>query len=136
MVVLISKVIDDLSTLIIDKLEDSVLHLERRRIEKENGRKAQSAMEALGVSKPNAKSDDVDFVVCDLLALLIVGQTDWVHTNGSGGSVERRRSRQSAHEIGQACETGEIGGRWSRIGCITIYALPAAFMALSIRSPI
>jgi hypothetical protein len=49
----------------LDKLEDSVLDLERRRITKEEGRKAQSAMQALEVkdTRPQPKSEDVDYIV-------------------------------------------------------------------------
>jgi hypothetical protein len=50
-----------------DKLEDSVLDLEKRRITKEEGKKAQAAMQALDVqevsSSPALKSEDIDFIV-------------------------------------------------------------------------
>ncbi|WWC90471.1 uncharacterized protein L201_005407 [Kwoniella dendrophila CBS 6074] len=55
------------------KLENAVLEVERRKITKEEGIKAQKAMEALDV-KPNGaaggadgvKSEDVDFIVAQL----------------------------------------------------------------------
>ncbi|WVF67608.1 hypothetical protein IAT40_002366 [Kwoniella sp. CBS 6097] len=55
-----------------NKLEDAVLSIERRRITKEEGSKAQKAMQALDVNKPGAgagtegpavKAEDVDFIV-------------------------------------------------------------------------
>ncbi|WVR09392.1 hypothetical protein IAU60_006459 [Kwoniella sp. DSM 27419] len=49
------------------KLEDAVLALERRRITKEEGSKAQKAMEALDVGKGSGsdglKAEDVDYIV-------------------------------------------------------------------------
>jgi hypothetical protein len=47
-----------------DKLENSVLELEKRRITKDEGAKAEKAMKALDI-KPveSVKSEDVDFVV-------------------------------------------------------------------------
>ena len=47
------------------KLEDSVLEIEKRRITKDEGRKAQSAMEALNVGNATAKpkAEDVDYIV-------------------------------------------------------------------------
>lgn len=52
----------------LDKLEESVLEIEKRRITKEEGRKAQAAMQALEVKDkaagPGIKSEDVDFIVC------------------------------------------------------------------------
>lgn len=50
----------------IDKMEDAVLEIEKRRITKDEGRKAQSAMQALEVKDnagPSVKSDDVDYIV-------------------------------------------------------------------------
>ena len=49
----------------LDKLEQSVLDLEKRRITQDEGRKAQAAMESLQVTKTDtpAKSEDVDFIV-------------------------------------------------------------------------
>ncbi|WVW85371.1 hypothetical protein I302_107409 [Kwoniella bestiolae CBS 10118] len=53
------------------KLENAVLEVERRKITKEEGLKAQKAMEALDV-KPNGsgsdgvKSEDVDFIVAQV----------------------------------------------------------------------
>jgi hypothetical protein len=52
----------------IDKLENAVLDLERRRITRDEGSKAQRAMEALelgkGPSSGTAKPEDVEFIVC------------------------------------------------------------------------
>jgi hypothetical protein len=65
----------------LDKLEQSVLDIERRRITKEEGQKAQKAMEALDVGKSSsakpsvAKSEDIDFLV-RLLYSEIQVQTD------------------------------------------------------------
>ena len=51
--------------LVTDKLEKAVLDLERRRITKDEGLKAQKAMDALEVTKPadGVKAEDVDFIV-------------------------------------------------------------------------
>jgi hypothetical protein len=51
-----------------DKLENSVLELEKRRITKDEGAKAEKAMKALDI-KPveSVKSEDVDFVVSTVL---------------------------------------------------------------------
>jgi hypothetical protein len=65
----------------LDKLEQSVLDIERRRITKEEGQKAQKAREALDVGKSSsakpsvAKSEDIDFLV-RLLYSEIQVQTD------------------------------------------------------------
>ncbi|WWD19276.1 hypothetical protein CI109_103734 [Kwoniella shandongensis] len=53
------------------KLEDAVLEIERRKITKEEGAKAQKAMQALEVGKsaspaPGVKAEDVDYMVAQL----------------------------------------------------------------------
>ncbi|KAK8854589.1 hypothetical protein IAR55_003328 [Kwoniella newhampshirensis] len=52
------------------KLEDAVLEIEKRRITKEEGAKAQKAMQALDVGKassvPGVKGEDVDYIVTQL----------------------------------------------------------------------
>lgn len=47
----------------IDKLENAVVELERKKITREEGQKAAKAMEALNVNQPQAKAEDVDLIV-------------------------------------------------------------------------
>lgn len=57
-----------------DKLEAAVLDIEKRRIQKEEGGKAQKALEALEVTKGSGaevKSEDVEYIVRPLEVLVI-----------------------------------------------------------------
>lgn len=47
----------------VDKLENAVVELERKKITREEGQKAAKAMEALNVNQTSAKAEDVDLIV-------------------------------------------------------------------------
>ena len=102
--------------LILDKLEDNILALEKRRITQEEGRKAQAAMQALNVTNaPAPKAEDVDFVVsidiydCPVCSLTI-GRPARHHPGRSRGSIEGEQGRfgQNSAHPGQTTPTCQV----------------------------